>query len=128
MTTFPLVHLGRKILFISNSIDFFINKVTLSFDLIVIHFTVVFSLTQTWLFQASLYIFGGRTGKKETDELWSFDTQSLRWSLLAAQGDMPLSVAGHTATLVDSKMIVLFGYGPQRGYTDKVQEYDLGKI
>ena len=24
-------------------------------------------------------------------------------------------------------MIVLFGYGPLRGYTDKVQEYNLGK-
>lgn len=24
-------------------------------------------------------------------------------------------------------MIILFGYGPERGYTDKVQEYDLGK-
>ena len=63
-----------------------------------------------------------------TNELWSFDTQSLHWSLHAVQGDTPLSVAGHTATLVDSKMIVLFGYGPQRGYTDKVQEYDLGKL
>ena len=44
-----------------------------------------------------------------------------------SSGDTPLAVAGHTATLVNSKMIVLFGYGPLRGYTDKVQEYNLGK-
>lgn len=72
-------------------------------------------------------MFGGRKEKKPTSELWSFDTWTLLWRLLPSQGDSPLSVAGHTATLVDSKMIVLFGYGPERGYTDKVQEYDLGK-
>ena len=78
--------------------------------------------------QTSLYIFGGRIGQKATNELWLFDTQTLRWSLLPSQGDSPLAVAGHTANIVNSKMIVLFGYGPQRGYTDKVQEYDLGKF
>ena len=72
-------------------------------------------------------MFGGRKEKKATSELWSFDTWTLLWHLLPSQGDSPLSVAGHTATLVDSKMIILFGYGPERGYTDKVQEYDLGK-
>lgn len=71
-------------------------------------------------------MFGGRIEKKATSELWSFDTWTLHWRLLPNQGDPPLSVAGHTATMVDSKMIVLFGYGPERGYTDKVQEYDLG--
>ncbi|XP_020606886.1 attractin-like [Orbicella faveolata] len=74
---------------------------------------------------SSLYVFGGRKEKKATSELWSFDTWTLLWRLLPSQGDSPLSVAGHTATLVDSKMIILFGYGPERGYTDKVQEYDL---
>ncbi|KAJ7336559.1 hypothetical protein OS493_011773 [Desmophyllum pertusum] len=74
---------------------------------------------------SSLYVFGGRKEQKATSELWSFDTRTLHWHLLPSQGDSPLSVAGHTATLVDSKMIILFGYGPERGYTDKVQEYDL---
>lgn len=75
--------------------------------------------------QGSLYVFGGRIGRVATDELWSFDTQTLSWSLLPKKGTL-LPVAGHTATLVDSTMIVLFGYGHQRNYTDKVQEYDLG--
>ncbi|XP_078358816.1 attractin-like protein 1 [Oculina patagonica] len=74
---------------------------------------------------SSLYVFGGRIDKKATSELWAFDTRTLHWNLLPSQADSPLSVAGHTATLVHSKMIVLFGYGPGRGYTDKVQEYDL---
>ena len=75
-----------------------------------------------------MYIFGGKFNQKASSELWSFDTRTLRWSLLPSQGSAPLSVSGHTATLVGSKMIILFGYGPQRGYTDKVQEYNLGKI
>lgn len=77
--------------------------------------------------QGSLYVFGGRIGQLATDELWSFDTRTLIWSLLPRKGT-PLPVAGHTATLVDSTMIVLFGYGQRRNYTDKVQEYDLGNI
>ena len=52
----------------------------------------------------------------------------LEWDLVTSDGDSPLYVAGHTATLVDSTMIVLFGFGPNRGYTDRVQEFDLGKI
>ena len=77
-----------------------------------------------------MYVFGGRVNERATHELWSFDTQGLNWSLLpekGTQGDSPVPVAGHTATLVGSKMIVLFGYGPQGNYTNKVQEYDLGK-
>ena len=88
---------------------------------------MVYLLILFFPLQASLYVFGGRIDQKATNELWSFDTQTLQWSLLPSHGDSPLSVAGHTATLVDSKMIVLFGYGPERGYTDKVQEYDLSK-
>lgn len=76
--------------------------------------------------QSSLYVFGGRIEKKATNELWTFDTGTLYWHLLPSRGDSPLAVAGHTATLVNSKMVILFGYGPERGYTDKVQEYDLG--
>lgn len=76
--------------------------------------------------QTSLYVFGGRINQQATNELWLFDSQTFCWTLLPSLGDSPLAVAGHTATLVNSKMIVLFGYGPLRGYTDKVQEYNLG--
>ena len=74
-----------------------------------------------------MYVFGGRINQQATNELWLFDTQTSCWMLLPSLGDSPFAVAGHTATLVNSKMIVLFGYGPLRGYTDKVQEYNLGK-
>ena len=76
--------------------------------------------------QSTLYMFGGRIEKKASNELWSFDTRKLEWGLVTSQGDTPLPVAGHTATLVDTTMIVLFGYGPNRGYTDRLQEFDLG--
>ena len=50
-----------------------------------------------------------------------------KWTLIAPLGGaQPLPVTGHTATLVDGKMIVLFGYGNDHGFHSKVQEFDLG--
>ena len=34
--------------------------------------------------------------------------------------------AGHTATVVQNRMVVIFGHSPQLGYLDTVQEYHFG--
>ena len=34
--------------------------------------------------------------------------------------------AGYTATVVQNRMIVIFGHSPQYGYLDTVQEYHFG--
>lgn len=46
---------------------------------------------------------------------------------MPVQSDDPVAVAGHTATLVGNKMVVIFGYGPKEGYTQRVQVLDLGE-
>lgn len=39
----------------------------------------------------------------------------------------PVGVTGHTATVVGKDMIVLFGYNPDRGVTNLIQVFGLGK-
>lgn len=41
--------------------------------------------------------------------------------------DKPVGVTGHTATVVGNDMIVLFGYSPERGVTNLIQVFGLGK-
>lgn len=53
-----------------------------------------------------------------------FDTNSSEWT---EKNSSPIAVTGHTATLVDDKMIVLFGLSTD-GLFPGVQEYDFGKI
>ncbi|KXJ23470.1 attractin-like protein 1 [Exaiptasia diaphana] len=79
------------------------------------------------VYNGSLIIYGGTINGKVINQLWSFDTISRQWTLLLPDrgSDDPIAVSGHTATLVDNKMFVIFGYGPQEGYTQKVQEFDL---
>ena len=37
-----------------------------------------------------------------------------------------VAVAGHTAHVIDAKMYVIFGFNPERGFVNSVQEIDLG--
>jgi hypothetical protein len=73
-----------------------------------------------------------------TGELWQFDMQQSVWTLLA-NDSMPaavgggvstsgLAVAGHTAHLINTTMVVLFGHSPLYGFVNIVQEYDTGEI
>ncbi|XP_048585207.1 attractin-like protein 1 [Nematostella vectensis] len=74
----------------------------------------------------SLVVFGGRVEGSEVNELWIFDTHLMSWQEVSPKGgNTPLAVSGHSATVVGGKMVVLFGYGPEEGFTQKVQEYDL---
>ena len=77
-------------------------------------------------------MFGGVAGRNAVNELWSFDTRSRVWTQisLSADSDEPVALAGHTATLVGSKMVVLFGYGPWGGnaFNYQVQELDFGRL
>ena len=81
-----------------------------------------------------LFMYGGvmRSGHV-SKELWSYDISSREWrrevpktgrSLGGLSGE--LHSAGHTATVVQNRMIVIFGHSPQYGYLDTVQEYHFG--
>lgn len=93
-------------------------------------------------FSDKLFLYGGIfRNHTVTSELWVFDTIANSWDLQVynyknynhhnkpcKNSDYcpPIAVMGHTATLVDNKMIVIFGHNPNYGYVNTVQELNLG--
>lgn len=87
-----------------------------------------------------MYIFGGALTPSEAvvSELWQLNLGSLQWTPLfnisednssAESANMlPVAVRGHTAHVVGSKMVVLFGISPGENiFPAYVQEYDFGE-
>ena len=81
-----------------------------------------------------IFMYGGvmRSGHV-SKELWSFDLEAREWRRETPRtgrclGDLcgEIHSAGHTATVVQNRMIVIFGHSPQYGYLDTVQEYHFG--
>ncbi|XP_066586444.1 attractin-like protein 1 isoform X2 [Prorops nasuta] len=93
------------------------------------------------LHKDKIYMYGGIIQNSTiTNEIWSFNISANVWEKIAVHDICHnstmcghLKVAGHTATVVQSherlgkkeKMIVIFGYSPQYGYLNTVQEYHL---
>jgi hypothetical protein len=44
-----------------------------------------------------------------------------------SQSTQPIAVSGHTATVANNKMYIIFGYNPIRAYINTVQIFDFGK-
>lgn len=82
-------------------------------------------------FQGKLIIFGGeRDDLTILNTLTIFDTNSSEWILNPDPGlnfTKAVAVTGHTATIVENKMIVIFGLNTA-GLFPRVQEYNIGKI
>lgn len=90
------------------------------------------------VFDDKIILFGGMIKNGTiTRELWAYDIMSQRWQQWLEGDDYffspcltefcsPLAVMGHTATLVDNQMIVIFGYNPIYGYLNVVQEFNFG--
>jgi len=86
-------------------------------------------------YNQSLYMYGGlQDNGTISNELWSFDIDQSKWKLVDIQFKQdqcssyvdycaPLATTGHTATVIDDRMIVIFGYNPRYGYLNTVQEY-----
>uniref|UniRef100_A0A914DA50 Attractin/MKLN-like beta-propeller domain-containing protein n=1 Tax=Acrobeloides nanus TaxID=290746 RepID=A0A914DA50_9BILA len=77
-----------------------------------------------------LYVFGGVVNQNYiTNELWSLDMNSLKWTLEFENDNsslaLPMAVAGHTAHVIGNEMHVLFGYNPYEGYLYQVQIYSF---
>lgn len=89
------------------------------------------------LFDRKLYLYGGTlTNGSVSNELWIYDLDQRAWSLRERSNDLldrcpapefcaPIAAAGHTATLVDDKIILIFGHNSVYGYLNTVQEYNL---
>ena len=82
----------------------------------------------------ALFMYGGvmRSGHV-SKELWSFHLETREWRRETPKTGRCLGSlcgeihsAGHTATVVQNRMIVIFGHSPQYGYLDTVQEYHFG--
>ena len=79
-------------------------------------------------FQNCLILFGGTCKNGVvSNETWTFNISLRQWTLLRNGVDKPVGVTGHTATVVGKDMIVLFGYSPDRGVTNLIQVFGLGK-
>ena len=83
-----------------------------------------------------MYVFGGSLYPSETitSELWRLNLTTFQWTLLFADPAnssltaLPLAVRGHTAHVVGSKMVILFGISPgEEEFPAYVQEYDIGR-
>ena len=79
-----------------------------------------------------MIVFGGRIDGRgiPVNELWSLNLTSmpLEWQRLVPEGDVPVAVAMHTATVVnDSTMILLWGTGLADVVQQAIQYYDIGK-
>ena len=93
-------------------------------------------------FGDKLFLYGGIfRNNSVTNELWVYDTNINSWDLQqhanknyhhkpckSSDFCAPIPVMGHTATLVDNKMIVIFGHNPNYGYLNSIQELNLGKF
>lgn len=75
-----------------------------------------------------MILFGGTCKKGVvSNETWTFNITLRQWTLLKNPINKPVGVTGHTATVVGKDMIVLFGYNPDRGVTNLIQVFGLGK-
>ncbi|XP_058961853.2 attractin-like protein 1 isoform X2 [Pocillopora verrucosa] len=73
-----------------------------------------------------LILFGGTCKKGAvSNETWILNTTSRQWTLLRSSVDIPVGVSGHTATVVENEMIVLFGYNPEQGVSNLIQVFGL---
>ncbi|BFY98775.1 hypothetical protein BsWGS_01815 [Bradybaena similaris] len=72
--------------------------------------------------QGDLYLFGGVNGTVIMKDLWKYNISSKTWSSLTSG---PRSISGHTSHVVNGKMLVIFGYSPDYGYSNEVFEYNI---
>nr|XP_006825957.1 PREDICTED: attractin-like [Saccoglossus kowalevskii] len=75
----------------------------------------------------SLLMYGGTETAEGVDkivaQLWSFNITTETWHHIETGGHR-YAVDGHTAHMVNGVMIIIFGYSPELGYTNIVQEFD----
>jgi N-acetylneuraminic acid mutarotase len=65
----------------------------------------------TWTVDADgryAYLFGGRDGGNEFDDLWRYDLASDSWERLSPRGNGPQARFGHSAVWVDGRGLIVF--------------------
>lgn len=77
------------------------------------------------LFQGKLYVYGGVVDGNIRQDLWEYNINAHTWG---QRSNARHNVSGHTAHVVNGVMVVIFGYSPVFGYTNGIQEYDIGNV
>jgi len=73
-----------------------------------------------------IYLFGGHSGYRHLNDMHIFDTSKLEWSTPAdIVGTIPPGLRGHSATLVGSNQIVLFGGYDGRNRSNELYLFDI---
>lgn len=101
------------------------------------------------LYDQHIWLYGGilKNGTVSS-ELWKFEISTFTWTLINTYSQIqpyssssvpstlyfgqdpfccPIATTGHSATLFNDKMIVIFGYNPTYGFLNNVQQYDFGE-
>ena len=76
------------------------------------------------LFKDKFYIFGGFDGKKDLNDLYSFDLKLFKWNLIDTGISMPQFSSFHTMTSYKYKNDFLLLYGGLEGSDDSFKMYD----
>ncbi|KAJ3359308.1 hypothetical protein HDU91_004962 [Kappamyces sp. JEL0680] len=61
---------------------------------------------------SSMYLFGGLAHDTALDDLWVFDTNTHKWSLVEVAGLKPTARCAHTCSRLGSKLVVVGGMAP----------------
>jgi N-acetylneuraminic acid mutarotase len=59
------------------------------------------------------------------DDFWSFDPESLKWTLIPQSENAPPGLHGHTAVLYDNQMIIFGGKDKDSKYFDESWSFDF---
>lgn len=78
-----------------------------------------------FILQDSLYLYGGVHKTVTVKDLWKYNITSKAWTKLQPG---PYNISGHTVHVVDSTMIIIFGYSPDYGYSNKILEYNFSEF
>lgn len=77
-------------------------------------------------FNEALYLLGGHDSSNEKlDDFWKFDLSSNKWIQLNSDGQKPSGRNGHTAIVINQKLIVFGGIIEITKESDEIFVYDF---
>lgn len=76
--------------------------------------------------QDCLYLYGGVSVQHIESRLWIFNITANKWSY--EDYNETEALAGHTATVINNTMYIIFGHSPVYGYMNRVREMLLGEF
>ncbi|KAF8820743.1 putative Tip elongation aberrant protein 1 [Cardiosporidium cionae] len=79
-------------------------------------------------YEKSIYIFGGTTTARELDDLYEYNTSMHTWNRINAAGAVPAPRYGHSADVIDDRMILFGGFGDCHTFLNDIHELSFTKM